>query len=587
MKRLSIFTTLFSIFLVIVLLSIGVSALYSITTFKNFIFEVEKDDLMEKTEILLTLLSVDDLDNSEVLERFTQAGSGQKTRITIIGADGVVKSDSMRDHETMDNHLNRPEVVANIEDYSLVVERYSDTVKEHMIYYSLPLRDEVGIKGFLRTAISVEALNQRVNSVTVTIVIISIILFILSLVICYMVSMNFSSFINSIKRVAGYFAKGEFNNILVEKGPRELSSLSRSINSMGLSLRDRISTIVKQKNRYKSMLESMVEPVIRVDLNLIIEEINPSAEEFFNVTHGGAVGKSLLDITGSRDLNDIVTGSINSSLDSENIVVFQSSHESHLQIHSSILFDGEGNKSGVLLVMNDLTEHVRLEEMRKEFVANVSHELRTPTTAIQGYIETLMNNDVNEDQFKKFMGVLYNHSNRLNSIIDDLLVLAGLEKSSDSFVFELFPVIDLISSVINVIHDKAEKKSITLKVDSSERHLVYAHPILSEQALTNLVTNAVKYGGEGSTVIIRTLQGRYGTTIEVEDNGCGIPLDHQEQIFERFYRVDRARSRDQGGTGLGLSIVKRVMNIHGGDAKLKSEEGKGSVFSLYFPGKYH
>lgn len=587
MRRLSIFTTLFSIFLSIVLLSIGVSAVYSITTFRSFIYGVEKDDLKEKTEILHTLLSVDDLNNSEILERFTKAGKGQKTRITIIKHDGLVLSDSMKDHEQMNNHLDRPEVVANIKGYSEVVERYSDTVKEHMIYYSLPLKDDSEIKGFLRTAISVEALNQRVNSVSMTIIIISIILFILSLVICYLVSINFSSFINSIKRVAGHFAKGEFNNILVEKGPRELSSLSRSINSMGLSLRDRISTIVKQKNRYKSMLESMKEPVIRVDLNLIIEEINPSAEEFFSAKRGGALGKKLLDITGSRDLNNFVTESSKNSKDSETIVVFRFPHDAHLQIHSSILFDGEGNKTGVLLVMNDLTEHVRLEEMRKEFVANVSHELRTPTTAIQGYIETLMNNDVNEVQFKKFMGVLYNHSNRLNSIIDDLLVLAGLEKSNDSFVFELFPVIDLISSVINVINDKAEKKHIHIKVDSSERHLVYAHPILSEQALTNLVTNAVKYSGDGSTVIIRTIQGKYGTTIEVEDNGCGIPKDHQEQIFERFYRVDRARSRDQGGTGLGLSIVKRVMNIHGGDAKLRSEENKGSVFSLYFPGKYH
>ncbi|MBN2618013.1 MAG: PAS domain S-box protein [Spirochaetales bacterium] len=585
-KSYSIFATLFSIFLLVVVITIGVSAVYGVTTFSNFIYDIERDDLIEKSELLLALLPIDKFDNLNEIESFTNSGKGRLTRITIIDTDGLVLADSISDSETMDNHISRPEIVANLRGDSEVVLRYSNTLNEMLIYYSLPVKKNDKLIGFLRTAISVEPIKNRIKIVTLTILFISVVLLFVSIVICYLVAIKFSHSVNSIKKVAEYYAKGDFNNKLSEFGPKELSSLSKSINQMGKSLQDRIFTINKQKNRYKSMLESMKELVIRVNMNLKVEEINSSAEKFFSIKTGGAIGLDLITATKNSELNSFVEKSLLGKDRTQIIIEFSGEMTCHLQVNGSILFDGDGKKLGILLVMNDLTEHIRLEDMRKEFVANVSHELRTPATAIQGYVETILNNNVNEEQIQKFLGIIFSHSNRLNSIIDDLLVLAGLEKNNLNFNFELFPVADLISSVINVVSVKAEKRDIKIEVDSSDKHLIYAHPILSEQALTNLVTNAIKYSNSSSKIVIKTVKGRYGTSIYVTDQGCGIPLESQKQIFERFYRVDKARSRDQGGTGLGLSIVKRVMNIHGGEASLESSGKDGSTFMLYFPGKY-
>lgn len=585
MRQKSIFTTLFSIFLIIILLSIGISAIYSITTFNNFMYEIEKDGLIEKTEILMSLFPKDEIDNEAVVNEFTDSGIKGQTRITVIGINGDVLSDSMKDFKTMDNHLNREEIQNNILGFSNVILRYSETLGKTMLYYSLPIESKLGRLGFLRTSISVDLLDRRVEVVAITISIISLVIILLSIALCYIMAVNFSITINSIKRVAGRYAVGDFNNSLSENGSKEIASLSKSINSMGRFLQERISAISRQKNRYRSMLQSMHEPVIRLNNNFIIEEMNKSAENLFNIKSSDSVGKNIEVLTDNKNFLEFVKRGMLENRSTEEIIKFFIGKDYHHQIHSSILYDANNYKVGLLLVMNDLTEHVRLEEMRKEFVANVSHELRTPTTAIQGYIETLINNDVNKEQADKFLKIIYRHSNRLNSIIDDLLMLAGLEKSDSSFVFEKFPVSDLISSVLNVVSVKSDKSLIDIVVTSSGNHMIYAHPLLSEQALINLLSNSIKYSSNGSSIWIKTRIINSGLLIDVIDQGCGIPIENQEQIFERFYRVDRARSRDQGGTGLGLSIVKRVMSIHGGEASLKSVVDKGSTFSLFFPGE--
>ncbi len=585
MKNRSIFTNLFSIFFVIIVISIGTSAIYSITTFKNYIFQIEKDELIEKTDILYSLFPDITLKDIEGINSFTNSALDKSTRITVINRLGVVISDSVTDSETMDNHLHRPEIQRNLEGESEVFSRFSNTLKENMIYYSIPINNNGEINGFLRTSISVESIEKRVRIVTLTISIISIILVLLAIGLCYIIAINFSTTINSIKRVAGCYAVGDFNNSLAEKGPMEIVLLSRSINSMGRFLQERIMTIVKQKNRYKSMLESMREPVIRVNNNLIIEEINNSGEKLFNIVSQNIIGKELSDISDNREFLDFVKKSMSGKSSQESIIRFIIDKEYNIQVNSSILYDADKKKLGLLLVLNDLTDRVRLEEMRKEFVANVSHELRTPTTAIQGYIETLLNNDLNKEQMQTFLETVYRHSIRLNSIIDDLLMLAGLEKKESSFIMEDFPVTDLLSSIINVVSIKADESNIKLIVNSSENHNIYAHPILAEQAITNIITNSIKYSYNGSDVCINTFQDTSGLTVEVVDKGCGIPKENQELIFERFYRVDKARSRDKGGTGLGLSIVKKVMDIHGGTASLVSEINKGTTFKLFFPNK--
>lgn len=584
MKRKSIFTTFFSLFLLLILLSIGASAIYSITTFNNFILQIEKDGLVEKTEILKSLYNTTKVTSEDEQALFANSSKDKLTRITIISKDGVVLADSIKDPKLMNNHLDRPEVLAAFKGAPQVVERHSDTLNLKMIYFALTIEDDNGeLFGFIRTAISVEAFNHRVNVVYITIIVISIIIILLSIAICYILAMKFSETINSIKRVANFFSRGDFNYSLTEDGTREIVSLSKSINNMGRQLQKRIFTISKQKNRYKSMLQSMTEQVIRLDNNLIIEEMNSSAEALFNKTGHDVTGMSLLELTKNTELFDFSKKALNSPGIQEELINFGKDMEHVLQVHGSVLYDQDKSPLGVLLVMSDMTDLVRLESMRKEFVANVSHELRTPVTTIQGYVETLMSNEIDQDKLDKFLKVVHNNTVRINNIINDLLTLAGLDKGNKSFDFDFFPLSDLVLSAINATYQRAEKGGVEVEVGNIEDINIYAHPLLAEQALTNLIVNGIKYSPSGNSIQVRTLKEGNYIIIEVEDKGCGISETDRRHIFDRFYRVDKARTRDQGGSGLGLSIVKRIMGIHGGEATVASQLGEGSIFRLHFP----
>lgn len=583
MKRKSIFSTFFTVFLLIILISIGASAIYSISTFNDFIYEIEMDELIEKTEILRSLYPVNQHNNIESIDTFTNSARGRLTRITIIDIKGDVIADSLKNPLVMNNHIDRPEIVACLKGEPRVIKRYSDTLLERMIYYALPIEDDNGVIAYLRTAVSVEMFNHRVKVVYITIIFISVVIILLSIAICYLLAMKFSETINSVKRVARYYSKGKFSYTLKEDGTKEIVALSKSINNMGEQLQKRIFTISKQKNRYKSMLESMTEPVIRLDNSFVIEEINSSAEELFNKQKLNVKGMSLLELTMNTELYDFAKKTLDGETLQETMITLGTDPEYTLQVHGSVLFDADKRKLGVLLVMNDMTELVRLEVMRKEFVANVSHELRTPVTTIQGYVETLMNNDVDKEQLGKFLRVLNSNTKRINSIIEDLLVLAGLERGNATFSYEYFPVSDLISSAVNAAYPRAEKEEVNIITEDFVDMVIYAHPVLADQALTNLIVNAIQYSEKASEVRVGVELDNGYLVIFVKDYGCGISTYDQKHIFERFYRVDRARSRDQGGTGLGLSIVKRIMGIHNGEAKVSSSLGSGANFKLYFP----
>ncbi|OQY36135.1 MAG: hypothetical protein B6229_10665 [Spirochaetaceae bacterium 4572_7] len=582
MKSRSIFRTFFSIFLLILLLSIGATAIYSITTFNNFIYKTEMSNLEEKGKILQSLFPISSYNNKILMDKFADSSKDHLTRITIIDITGQVISDSIKDASLMNNHLDRAEIKSVIGGNSRVVLRYSDTLSQKMIYYACPLLDEGKLIGFLRVATSVEFFKHRVRVVYITIIIISLIILLISIAIFYMLAMKFSQTINSIKKVANYYAKGDFNYSLTEDGTKEIASLSRSINNMGLLLQKRIFTINKQKNRYKSMLESMTEPVIRLNNFHIIEEMNSSAETLFNKHKLSAKGMGLLELTLNTKLYDFANKTLNGDSLQEDVLTFGQDMEITLQVHGSVLYDAEGNRIGVLLVMNDITELVRLERMRKEFVANVSHELRTPITTIQGYVETLMDNEVSKEQLNKILKVLSNHTIRINNIIEDLLVLAGLDRGGDSFNMENFPAANLVSSAVNAVLVKAEKSGIEIVIEKSPNFNILAHPVLAEQALSNLIINAVKYSTLGTIVSVRTYIRNNQIVLEVEDRGPGISNTDCLKIFDRFYRVDKARSRNQGGTGLGLSIVRRIMGLHGGSVEVDSVLGQGSIFRLIF-----
>ncbi len=257
-----------------------------------------------------------------------------------------------------------------------------------------------------------------------------------------------------------------------------------------------------------------------------------------------------------------------------------------MQAHGTPLRDAEGNRIGVLVVLNDVTRLARLENIRKDFVANVSHEIKTPITAIKGFVETLQEGKTHDpEDVKRFLGIIHRHVDRLEAIVEDLLALSRIEKEAEAeeIILGVPLVRGILARAIQACENKAEAKKIRLELDCSEELKGKINPRLLEQAVVNLLDNAINYSEEGTSVAVAAEETAQEILIRVQDHGSGIERKHQERIFERFYRVDKSRSRKLGGTGLGLAIVKHIVQSHGGRVSVESQLGEGSTFTLHLP----
>jgi two-component system phosphate regulon sensor histidine kinase PhoR len=270
----------------------------------------------------------------------------------------------------------------------------------------------------------------------------------------------------------------------------------------------------------------------------------------------------------------------------ERDVVLYSKEERVLNGHATLLRDGEGNRVGVLVVLNDITRLRKLENIRKDFVANVSHEIRTPITAIKGFVETLRDGAMqNPQDGERFLGIIQNHVLRLEALVEDLLSLSRIEEETEKeeIVLEEKTVKDVLVGALQLCQAKSEPKQIRMELSCRADLVGKINPSLLEQAVVNLLDNAINYSEPEKSIWVEADTTPQEILIQVRDEGCGIEKHHQERLFERFYRVDKARSRKQGGTGLGLAIVKHIMEAHGGSVSLESQLGRGSTFTLHLP----
>jgi len=272
------------------------------------------------------------------------------------------------------------------------------------------------------------------------------------------------------------------------------------------------------------------------------------------------------------------------SLDEE--ITFVQDEERFFRVHASPLCDAGSDQIGVLLVLDDITRLRRLEKVRQDFVANASHEIKTPLTAIKGFVETLLNRAITDkEESLRFLSIIEKHTNRLSAIVDDLLLLSRIESEGEfnQVIYQEININDIIKSSIAVCQSKAAEKKITMDFDPINDIIVKLDQRLIEQALVNLLDNAVKYSPEDSEIFVSVEKSDKEIKISITDQGNGISKDHLPRLFERFYRVDRARSRKLGGTGLGLAIVKHISQIHKGKVSVKSTVGEGSTFSIHLP----
>ncbi len=397
-----------------------------------------------------------------------------------------------------------------------------------------------------------------------------------------------------ISEGAARLASGDLKHRVEAPSSEELGSLAASLNEVALQMSSQIAQLQVQRNEQRAILQSIDGAVIALDLQQRILSLNRAAEEMLELSGRPARGRLLQEVVRQPGLNQFVAAAMGASgVAPGSVDEFELSGTPTRQVRatSGPLRDAEGKSIGTVIVLDDVTHLRRLEAVRTDFAANVSHELRTPITNIKGYVETLMETGLADpEQAMQFLSVIHRNSDRLSAIIDDMLTLTKLERPEefDDLDTQRTSVAEIVEAACAQHEPSAKAKGVRLDAEVPADLLAQVNPPLIEQALSNLLSNAIRYSPGGTRVLVKAwaADGNAGpeALISVEDEGPGIPPEHLSRVFERFYRVDKARSRELGGTGLGLAIVKHIAMLHRGRVDVESSLGRGSTFKLVVPG---
>jgi len=591
-KRKTLFWKLYPSFLIISFISLLAIVMIALWSFKSFYYQERALDLEIRAKILIPEFSrlIQSQRYQEVQRESQKLGDDSSTRITIILPSGHIVGDNKKDPATMDNHKNRPEVQQAIQNGKGLSIRYGHTLAIDSMYVAMPIIAQDKVIGIMRTSTPLYTLQNALWSIYYKVSLGFVILIIITAIASWWMSIKLVRPLEIIKVQAQQLAKGDFSSRVQLRSSDSLESeeLGQAFNEIAIQLNQRIETILNQRNEQEAVFSSMVEGVIAVDSSKNILRINQAAYNILKISENDIEGAELRSVIENKELHDLILFALqqNTPVGQEIIIQNNAEHEQVLFAQSAPLLDIYKNKCGTLVVFNDITKLKEFELQRKEFVANVSHELRTPLTAIQGLSETLIEfPSLAQEKRAHFIGVIHTHSIRLESIIENLLTLSKIEKETEideiDFVDESITL--ALSNAIFLCKDKALKRNINIILNNAEEVIFKHNSSLIEQAIINLLNNAIKYSDGNSEIKITVVRLKAEIKISVEDKGSGIPEEHLSRLFERFYRVDKARSRQLGGTGLGLSIVKHIALAHKGSVTVTSEINKGSIFSIILP----
>jgi two-component system phosphate regulon sensor histidine kinase PhoR len=519
-----------------------------------------------------------------------RAATPTHARVTLIEPDGRVVGESERGADELarlENHRDRPEVRAALDGRVGRDLRRSATLDAPLLYVALPVRDAGRVIGVLRLALPLSAVTASYARLHEVMLAGGGLALAIALGIGLFVAGRVTRPVVEMQAIARQMSEGNFFVRAPTRSTDEIGALGRSLNVMAGRLREKIEDFQQEQAKVVAILDAMVEGVIAVDGHEHVILMNERARAIFGL--GGIRGerKPFLEVIRNADLHEVFRESRAVARDTvvRREVRLTAPAERVLQVHAVPLSIAAG-ETGVVIVLHDITELRRLEQVRTEFVANVSHELRTPLTAIHGYVETLLSGALEEpENARRFLEIVHRQTERLGRLIDDLTDLSNIELGKVSLHLAPTRLDDVIDSVLTVMEPRARAGGVAIKVDvPASLPLVEADHDRLAQILINLVDNAVKYTGRGGQVTIRgATTDRATMEVAVEDTGVGIPASDLPRITERFYRVDKARSRELGGTGLGLAIVKHLVLAHGGEIKIDSTFGEGTIVLFTLP----
>ena len=568
----SIFLKIILSFIAIILLLALPLSLFSSRTIEKHLTSLLRRDLEKIVRTIVPLAA--DLGETPSLDReIDSMGEAIRTRITIIGRDGKVWADSTNDPESLENHNDRIEIRQALLKGTGFSIRYSDTEQKKMLYVALPFpADALGedARGVVRASLYLEDITVLNQALFRSLIHILGILIALALLLAIFLSRSLSAPVRAIAAASMDVSRGRFDAKVHLKNHDELKTLADNFNVMTEKLSVLFRQAREDKEKITNIIESLSEALFVIDPKGVITLCNSSFLRLAGTTK--AVGRSLHEVLVWPELISLIeTCRQDQKSRTEEITLEKKSWLAGISLISS---------GGGIILLHDITLIRKTEKMKKDLVANVSHELRTPLTAIKGFADTLLESA--EDSEKKYLEIIAAHTDRLISIVGDLSELARLEEKRKP-AFESVSLFEVIENVSILFEKKAREKSLRLLKELPDDPLVITGDRLRlEQLLINLMENALRYTDSGH---IKVAAGREEGHIflTVSDTGIGIPRGKQDRIFERFYVVDKSRSRQTGGTGLGLSIVKHIALIHRAEVRVRSEEKKGSSFTILFP----
>jgi len=525
-------------------------------------------------------------DDSHLQGRVEALRTFMDTRLTVVRSDGTVLADSDEDPVTMDNHGSRPEILAARVEGSGTATRFSRTIAATMMYVALTVEDDGELMGFVRVSLPLTVIRTKLTALRVAVTLGAMSAAAAALLVGFLLARRVIAPLASMTAVSESIADGNYEKRVASRSNDEIGRLASAFNRMAAELESRLHTITEDRTKLLTILGGMVEGVVAIDGDQKVVHLNSAAGRILEVPPSECIGRPIWEITRARKVGESLERSLLEGKEVSSELRLQGDHQDRVvELRAAPLQSGQGGLVGAVLVLHEVTELRRLETVRQDFVANVSHELKTPITAIRGLIDTVVEDgDMPEATRQRFLQKVKDQAIRLSLLVTDLLTLARLESADGMVDTESMNVCESVEKSINNFRASAEEHGIQLIGDLPPAPVRIIGDVEAvELVVNNLLDNALKYTQEGGRVWVRLDTDGTMVVLEVEDTGIGIAKEHHGRIFERFYRVDKARSRELGGTGLGLSIVKHVCRTLGGSISVESEVGTGSTFRVRFP----
>ncbi len=529
--------------------------------------------------------------NNKVIFLCKDIANTTNSRITIILKNGFVIGDSHKNPDLMDNHITRPEVIKALNNEIGISRRFSDSMNEKMFYFAsaISFNKEILI---IRTSFPETQLKKVLNSARIKLGIVIILAIIISGITLFVMGEKIVKPIDEMRLTAEKFSTGDFSSKISNQSTFELGALAESFNKMSNDLKYRIDKINNEKNEKSILISNMVEGLAMINSKGEITLYNDSFIRILKIEK--KINNKVLfeNIILEKKLKNIIRHSIAKGIQNQLDMKLNKFSIDYVQITITPIRKNKDKKFDVILMINDISRLMMLERVRKDFVSNVSHELKTPLTVINGYVETIQNEKLNKNNnFKLFLKKIESNSKRMDLIIDDLLLLSRIEANSeeDNINKTSSSIREIIKSSFGDIknkyknQNKIEIKDSNVEINCLESIYFKVNIELLRQAISNLIDNAIKYGGFDCKIKIQAKIKKQNLFIDVHNSNSFIKKEKQIRVFERFYRVDKARSRDHGGTGLGLAIVKHIVLAHGGQVNVQSNEKDGTCFKIEIP----